>query len=157
MTSKHTQIFIVHCYSCNNFGHMDRECKLTSPTKKKATVEVKKQRKGWKKEFVKQKDQRFHKYKIKLYGYFHCCHKFGHKVADCRIERKYQGLKRQRNRRYMSTIPYGNMWRRNLDYKDLEETKIPSINEVSKDDVEHNSAINKNDIHYDGKQGEYVK
>ena len=37
------------------------------------------------------------------------------------------------------------MWIRNLDCKDSEETKIPSINEVSKDD----SVVDKNDIHYD--------
>ena len=32
MTSRYKQIFIGHCYYCNNFGHMDRECKLISPT-----------------------------------------------------------------------------------------------------------------------------
>ena len=82
---------------------MDRECKLINPTEKKATVEVQKQRKGWKnKEVVKQKYQRFPKYKRKFYGYCHCCHNFGHKVADCRIKQKDQGLKRQKNR--ISTI-----------------------------------------------------
>ena len=34
-----------------------------------------------------------------------------------------------------------------------EETKIPSINEVSKDD----SVVNKNNIHYDEKQDEDAK
>ena len=73
---------------------MARECKLISPTEKKATIEVHKPRKGWeKKEVVKQKDQRFPKYKIWFYGYCHCCHKFGHKDVDCRIKRKDQGLK----------------------------------------------------------------
>ena len=118
MTSRYKKIFINHCYPCNNFGHMARECKLISHTEKKDTVEVQKQRKGWKKkEFVKQKGQRLPKYKGKLYGYFHCCHKFGHKVVDCRIERKYQGLKRQRNRISVSMVPHGKMWRRKLDYK----------------------------------------
>ena len=84
---------------------MARECKMISPTEKKATVEVQKQRKGWKKkDVVKQKDQRFPKYKRTLYGYFHRCHKFVHKPTDCRIKRKYQGLKRQRNRRSMSKV-----------------------------------------------------
>ena len=47
--------------------------------------------------------------------------------------------KRKRNdRRPVSRVPHGNMWRRKLD-----ETKIKSINEVSKDNVEHN----KNDVH----------
>ena len=45
------------------------------------------------------------------------------------------------------------MWRRKEDYKYSEETKIPSINEVSKDD----SVLDKNDIHYDEKQDEDVK
>ena len=31
MTSKYKKIFIVHCYSCNNFGHTARECKMISP------------------------------------------------------------------------------------------------------------------------------
>ena len=38
-----------------------------------------------------------------------------------------------------------------------EETKISNISEVSKDDDEHNSAINKNDIHYEEKKDRYVK
>ena len=40
------KIFIDHCYSCNNFGHMDRECKMISPTEKRATIEAHKQRNG---------------------------------------------------------------------------------------------------------------
>ena len=75
--------------------------------------------KGWnKKEVVKQKDQRFPKYKRTFYGYFHYYHKFGHKSTDCKVKRKYQGLKRQRNRRSVSRVPHGKMWRINLDYKD---------------------------------------
>ena len=50
-------------------------------------------------------------------------------------------------------VPHGNMWRRKSDDKDSKETKIPSINEVSKDD----SVVDKNDIHYDEKQDEYGK
>ena len=45
------------------------------------------------------------------------------------------------------------MWRRNLDFKDSEETNIPSINRVSK----YDSVVDKNDIHYDEKKGEDVK
>ena len=47
------------------------------------------------------------------------------------------------------------MWRRKEASKDIEEIKISNINEVSKDDDEHNSAIDKNDIHYEEKQDEY--
>ena len=39
----------------------------------------------------KQKNQRFSKHTF--YGYFHYCHKFGHKADDCRIKEEYQGLK----------------------------------------------------------------
>ena len=119
ITSRYKHIFISHCYSCNNFGHMARECKMISPIEKKATIEVKKQRKGWKKkEVMKQKDRRFPKYKRTFYGYCHYCHKFGHKVLDCRIKRKDQGLKRQRNRRSVSRVPHGKIQRKKLDHKD---------------------------------------
>ena len=57
----------------------------------------------------------------------------------------------------MSKVPHGKMWRRKLNYKYSQETKIPSINEVSKDHVKHNSVVDKNDIHHDGKQDEDVK
>ena len=49
------------------------------------------------------------------------------------------------------------MWRKKLDYKDSEETQISNICEVSKNDSEHNSAIDKNDIHYEEKQDGDVK
>ena len=44
-----------------------------------------------------------------------------------------------------------------LYYKDSEETQISNISEVSKDDDEHNSVIDKNDIHYEEKQHGDVK
>ena len=50
-----------------------------------------------------------------------------------------------------------NMWRRKDDSKDVEEIKISNISEVSKDDDEHNNAINKTDIHYEGKKDGDVK
>ena len=53
----------------------------------------------------------------------------------------------------MSRVPHEKMWTRKFNYKYLEETKISSINEVSKDD----SVVDKNDIHYDEKQYEDVK
>ena len=114
-------------------------------------------------EFVKQKDQRFLKYKGKFFGYCHCCHKFGHKAVDFTTKGKDQSLRRKQDtntlndRRPIRRVPHGNMWRRNSDYKDSEETKISNINEASKDDDELNSSIDKNDIHYEGKQDEDVK
>ena len=54
-------------------------------------------------------------------------------------------------------VPHGNMWRRKPDYKDSEETQISNISEVSKDDDECNSAIDKNSIQNEGKQDEYLK
>ena len=65
---------------------MPKEYKL----RKNASVKVQKQRKGWKKmEVVKQKDQIFLKYKGNFFGYCHCCHRFGHKAIDCKINGKY--------------------------------------------------------------------
>ena len=57
----------------------------------------------------------------------------------------------------VSRIPHGKIWRKKSDYENSEETQISNINEVSKDDDEHNSAIDKNDIHYEEKQDEDVK
>ena len=37
----------------------------------------------------------FKRYSNEFYGYFHRCHKFGHKVVDCRIKEEDQGLKRK--------------------------------------------------------------
>ena len=54
-------------------------------------------------------------------------------------------------------IPHGKIWRKNLDYENSEETQISNISEVSKDDDEHNSSINKNVIHYEENQDGYVK
>ena len=67
--------------------------------------------------------------------------------------RRKQDTNTSNDRRPVSRVPHGKMWRRKLDYKDSEETKITSINEVSKDD----SVVDKNDIHYDEKKNEDVK
>ena len=98
-----------------------------------------------------------------FFGYWHWCYKFGHKVVDCRTRVKDQSLRRNQDtntsndRRPVSRVPHGKMWWRKSYYKDSEETKISNISEASKDDDEHNSAIDKNDIHYEGKQDEDVK
>ena len=83
------QRYDIKCYKCNNFGHMARECKLS----KNVSVESQKQCK--KMECVKQEAEIFLKHKGKFYGYYHCCHKFGHKVAGCRTKGKYQSLRRK--------------------------------------------------------------
>ena len=57
----------------------------------------------------------------------------------------------------VSRTPHGKMWKKKSAYKDSEETQISNISEVSKDDNEHNSAIGKNDIHYEEKQDGDVK
>ena len=49
------------------------------------------------------------------------------------------------------------MWRRKEDSKDVEEIKISNINEVSKDNDEHNRGINKDDIYYEEKQDGDIK
>ena len=35
MKIKYKHIFFDHCYSCNNFGHMARECKFIGPKKRR--------------------------------------------------------------------------------------------------------------------------
>ena len=37
VTSKHRQLFLGNCYTCNNFGHMARNCKLKTPVEKGIT------------------------------------------------------------------------------------------------------------------------
>ena len=37
MTSKHQQLLLGNCYTCNNFGHMARSCKLNIPMEKRIT------------------------------------------------------------------------------------------------------------------------
>ena len=46
---------------------------------------------------------------------------------------------------------------RKTNYKVSKERQISNISEVSKDDDEHNSAINISGIRYEGKQDEDVK
>ena len=49
------------------------------------------------------------------------------------------------------------MWRRKEDSKYIAKINISSISKVSKDDDEHNNAIDKMDIHYEEKQDGHVK
>ena len=49
------------------------------------------------------------------------------------------------------------MWRRKEDSKYVEEIKISNINEVSKDNDEHNRGINTDDILYEEKQDGDIK
>ena len=99
--------------------------------------------------------------KGKFYGYCHCCHKFGHKATECITKGKDQTLKRKQetdtedNKGQLSKIPHQNIWKNKSDCedsKDIQEIRISNICEVSKNDHEHNSAINKDDIHYEEKQ-----
>ena len=112
-------------------------------------------------EVVKQEDQIFLKHKGKFYGYYHCCHKFGHKVVDCRTKGKDQTLRRKQeinkedDKGKVSRIPHGRISRNNSDYENSEETQISNISEVSKDDDEHNSAINKNEDEGEGDEEVY--
>ena len=49
--------------------------------------------------------------KTELFGYYHCCHKFGHKDVDCRTRGKDQSLRRKQDtntsndRRPVSKVP----------------------------------------------------
>ena len=133
---------------------MARECKI----RKISSTKVHEQRKGWKRmEVVNHKSQIFLKYEGSFYGYCHYCHKFGHKVVDCRTKRKYLSKESKKQISSVRKVPHGNIWRRKEDSKNIEETKISSIKEVSQDDEEYNSVVDENDIHYDGKQDEDIE
>ena len=57
----------------------------------------------------------------------------------------------------VSRTPHGKTWKKKSDYEDSEETQNSNISEVSKDDDEHTSAINKDDIQYEEKQDGDIK
>ena len=46
-------------------------------------------------EVRKQRDQRPHADKEKFHGYCYYCHKFGHKVAGCRVKGENQRIKKE--------------------------------------------------------------
>ena len=69
------------------------------------------------------------------------------------MKRKHD-TKESNNRIPVNRVPHGNLWRRNSQYKDSEETQISNISEVSKYDDEKNSAIDEIDIHFEGKKDE---
>ena len=140
-TSRVQQIFLGHCYTCHNFGHMVRECKL----RKNSSIKFQKQRKGWKRmEVVTQKMQRSLKSEGSFYDYGHYCHKFGHKAIGCRIKIKDLSKESEKQTRLISMVPHGKMCRRKKESKGEEEKKISNIKEVSQDDVKHNSVVDKN-------------
>ena len=56
--------------------------------------------------------------------------------------------KEQRNKKPVSRVPLGKIWRRRENSKYIEEINISNVSEVSKDDNEHNYAKNKKGIHY---------
>ena len=91
-TSRVQQIFLGRCYTCHNFGHMARECKL----RKNSSIKFQEQRKGWKRmEDLEQNGQRFLKNEGSFYGYCRCCHKFGHKADNCIIKEEDEGMIRK--------------------------------------------------------------
>ena len=71
--------------------------------------------------------------------------------------RRKQDTDRKHDKGQVGRIPHGKIRRKHSDYENSEETNISNISEVSKDDDEHNSAIDKNDIQYEEKQDGDVK
>ena len=65
--------------------------------------------------------------------------------------------KEQRNKKPVSRVSLGKIWRRKEYSKYIEEIKISNISEVSIDNDEHNYATNKKGIHYKEKQDGDVK
>ena len=66
-------------------------------------------------------------------------------------------IKKQRNEKLVRRIPNGKIWRRKENSKDVEEINISNINEVSKDNDEHNRGINKDSILYEEKKDGDIK
>ena len=93
--------------------------------------------------------------KEKFHGYCHCCHKFGHKVADCRVRGENQRMKREQNTNaehgegQVNSTPPKKVWMKELEAS--EETQLSVINEISIVYVENNEVIDKNDTHHEGK------
>ena len=88
---------------------MARECNLRN----NSSIKVQEQRKGWKRmEAVNQKSQIFLKYEGIFYGYYHYCHKFGHKAVNCRTKRKDLSKESKKQTSSISRVPHGKIWRR---------------------------------------------
>ena len=71
--------------------------------------------------------------------------------------RRKQDTNTYNDRISVRRAPHENMWRINSYYKDSKEAQISNINEVSKDDDEHNSVVNISGILCGGKKYEDVK
>ena len=93
--------------------------------------------------------------KEKFHGYCHCCHKFGHKVADYRVRGENQRMKREQDTNVehgegkVNSTPPEKVWMKELEVS--KETQLSVINEVSVVVFENNKVINKNDTHHEGK------
>ena len=103
----------------------------------------------------KQRDQRHPVDKEKFHGYCHCCHKFGHKVADCIFKGENQRMKRkpdtnaERGEGQANGTPPEKVWMKELEAS--KETQFSVINEVSVVDVDNNEVIDKKDTRHEGK------
>ena len=149
MTSRYQQIFLGHCYSCNNFGHKALDCKayekVNDYQKNFRKTKSSHQNSTHIKNLRRYENENSHykkKYQKEFFGYCHCFHKFGHKAADYRTKAKDQSLRRKQDintsddRRSVSRVTHGNRWRIKLGYKYSEETNNSNVSEVSKYDEE---------------------
>ena len=79
----------------------------------------------------KHRDQRSLVDKEKFHGYFHYCHKFGHKVADCRVREENQRMKREQDTNaehgegQVNSTPPEKVWMKELEAS--EETQLSVI------------------------------
>ena len=126
--------------------------------RKCSSIKVEEERKGWKRmEVVNKKKSNISQIWRIFYVYCYYCHNFGHKSVDYRTKRKYLSKESKKKTRSVRRVAHGKMWRINEDSKNIEETNISRIKEASQDGEEHNSVIDKNDIHYDRKKDKDVK
>ena len=79
------------------------------------------------------------------------------RLLSAESREKYLSKESKKQTRSVSRVPHGKMWRSKAKSKGEEETKISNIKEVSKDDVKHNSVLDKNNIYYNGKHDEYIE
>ena len=82
---KHQQLFLGNCYTCNNFGHMARNCKLKTPVEKGITSHTSIYKKNITKNNLKGRNYNYfsplHSYSTERYK----CGNQGHIARKCKL------------------------------------------------------------------------
>ena len=97
VTSKHQQLFLGNCYTCNNFVHMDRNCKLKNPVEKCITSHTSVCKKNITKNNPKERNYNSFAPLQSYSTEFYRCGNHGHIARKCKLvipmddASKYQG------------------------------------------------------------------